>query len=580
MLCQTPYNTGPTERINWLQALRTLVPRHWSLRATFISIMAGTALIVLTTALILIWSIWTASGNLERAAAAQSRLEQFLQLSGRVSDYGITALQSVGLSADDRRKLDFSKAEVERVFQILGERISSQVNAANDDDHQAAVATKGLGLARMHAQFRSLHRQILRMTETPPETDRPAGDQAQNIMNVFGVQFAPLLAQALEDERQEIQAARSVMAVLRSRIVAVGAGLIILAILFGAGIYLLAGRPILRRISETVAGAKELAAGNLERRLKPGGGDELTLLMAQFNRMASRLQRRETRLLEAQGDLKTTIAERTRDLRESNERLAHIDEQRRQFFSDVSHELRTPLTVILGESDLALKNPEKLGPDLTASISTIKSRGESLRSRVDDLLRVARSESGQLDLRFATVDLHAVSVDAVNDMKPLAEKYDIRLEMAGMAENCPVRGDPDWLRQAISGLLVNAIRYGDTGRPVAVETGNNKSRAFVAITDHGPGIPAAERPFLFKRFYRGERSEAQTAKRGDRGFGIGLSLIKWVVDEHGGTIAVETNDGVNPTTDAPAHPGSTVRISVPLVTGDRDVADEDEDSAE
>lgn len=562
--------------LKWKKLLpHWIVPRRWPLRATFLAIMAGSAFIGLAAAIILIWSIRAANENLERAADAQTRLEYFLQLSGRVSDYGIAALQSVQLTASDRtrERLTGSVAAVETVFQILDDRISSQVNATQDDNEQAAIATKGLGLARMRAQFRALLRQVNNLVESPLEDEQATGDRAQNLMNVFGVQFAPLLAQAIEDERQEIQGARTDMALLRSRIVIFGVSLIVFATLIALLLYFMAGRPILRRISETMAGARELTAGRLQRRVKPGGRDELTLLMTQFNRMAGQLEQREKRLLEAQKDLQSTIADRTQDLRESNERLEQIDAQRRQFFSDVSHELRTPLTVILGESDLALKNPEALGPDLAASIGTIKARGENLRRRVDDLLRVARSESGQLDLRFGTIDLNSVCRDAVSETQPLAVKYDIAINFDEAEHALNIRGDSDWMRQVINGILTNAIRYGDTSSPVSIVGGQVGQIVTLSITDRGPGIPTQERSHLFKRFYRGESSDAQTEKRGDRGFGIGLSLIKWVVDEHDGTINVETNDGIDPTSNAPDHTGSRIELVFPAVT---DILHQDE----
>lgn len=555
--------------LTWKEFLpRWIIPRRWPLQATFLAIMAGSAFIGLAAAIILIWSIRAANENLERAADAQTRLEYFLQLSGRVSDYGIAALQSVQLTATDRtiERLTGSEAAVEYVFQILDDRISSQVNATQDDNEQAAIATKGLGLARMRAQFRALLRQVDNLVETPLENEQATGDRAQNLMNVFGVQFAPLLAQAIEDERQEIQGARTDMALLRSRIVIFGMALIVFAALIAILLYFMAGRPILRRISETMAGARELTAGRLQRRVKPGGRDELTLLMTQFNRMAGQLEQREKKLLEAQKDLQSTIADRTQDLRESNERLEQIDTQRRRFFSDVSHELRTPLTVILGESDLALKNPEALGPDLAASIGTIKVRGENLRRRVDDLLRVARSESGQLDLRFGTIDLNFVCRDAVSETQPLAVKYDIAINFNKTEHALNIRGDSDWMRQVINGILTNAIRYGDTSSPISIVGAQIGQIVTLSITDRGPGIPTQERSHLFKRFYRGESSDAQTEKRGDRGFGIGLSLIKWVVDEHDGTINVETNDGIDPTSNAPDHTGSRIELIFPAAT--------------
>lgn len=528
--------------------------------------MAGSAVIVLISAATLIWSIQRANTNLERAAAAQMRVEQLFQLSGRVSDYGIVALDAVLTRTVDGQKMQSVTAQVEQVFTVLDQLISKQVNTVSDNDTQSAIATKGLNLARMKAQFSSLNRQIETLLAQSNNSRPRRRELAQNLMNVFGLQFAPLLSQAIEVERQETQNTHAAMAELSRSIITLATSLILLSFLVSVLLYYFAGRPILKRIEETMDATEDVASGNFERRLKPRGRDELSLLMGQFNRMTDQIGRRENDLLKAQDALQATIDARTRDLTLSNEKLAQIDNQRRQFFSDISHELRTPLTVILGESDLALKNASRLDPELKTSFKAIKARSENLRRRVDDLLRVARSESGKLDLRLAAVDLNCVAVDAVEELKALAQKYKISFKIKRHATPLLVKGDHDWLRQAISGLLTNAIRYGASGKPITVKTGKDKSMVIISVIDCGAGIPVDERAHLFKRFYRGTRSKQQTEKRGDRGFGIGLSLIKWICEEHGGHLSFETNDGLKPTKKAPSHQGTCFTIKLPFVS--------------
>lgn len=538
-------------------------PGRWSLRLTLILMMVANAALVFATAAALITGIATASWHIERAAAAQYRLELLLRLSGRVSDYGIAVLESARTSNGGSRKHDIAKMQVDSVFSDFNTRLSDQIHLLENDDEQADTATKGLAVARMQAQFNGLHRQMKAISQNP--ADAGNGDLAQSIMNAFGVQFAPLLAQALEDERQDIQKERKAMAALSRHANLYATALIIITILAAIATYVLAGRSILRRIAETIEGADEIAAGNLGRRLTPRGTDELTDLMIRFNEMAENLGKREAMLLRAQETLQATIDARTRALKESNARLEDIDSQRKRFFSDVSHELRTPLTVILGESDLALKSVEKLDPDIAASLATIRERGESLRRRVDDLLRVARSESGNLELAFRAVDLCDVVTEAMEETHRLAEKYNVRQQVLLPDTVLPVHGDPDWLRQALSGLLVNAVRYGDSDASLSVSVAAvGSDHAQITITNYGRGIPKAERDHLFTRFYRGATARMENEKRGDRGFGIGLSLIRWVVEEHGGRIAIETNDGIDPTSHAPSHTGTSVIIDLPL----------------
>ena len=189
------------------------------------------------------------------------------------------------------------------------------------------------------------------------------------------------------------------MGALRSRLSLIAAGLALLSLLAAAAVYLGVGRPLIRRIGETISGAEAISQGELGERLRPSGSDELTELMTRFNLMADSFEAREAELTSAQAQLQQTVDQQTADLREVNRRLETIDANRRQFFADVSHELRTPLTVVQGEAEFNLKAKARpSAADMRRSFETILKRVLELRRRVDDMLRVARSESGRLDL--------------------------------------------------------------------------------------------------------------------------------------------------------------------------------------
>ena len=531
-----------------------------SLRAKIIAIIGGGALFSLVAILVLLFVSWQADRNLVRASAAQRHLELLISLSGRVSDYGLAAMETAQVATPAPEQLTRARARVASIFQALDNVVADQVRLVASDDARSRAATKSLAVARMKAQFEALHKYLLGLAtreEKGPETIA----LARGAMDAFGINFAPLLSQALENERSDARKAREDMAALRHRVSIFSLLWFLGGIAVAVLLYLLAGRPILTRVAETVSGAQAISTGKLEQRLVPSGRDELTLLMARFNRMADKLSRRENKLLAAQKSLKRTIAARTAELRTANSRLEEIDTNRRQFFADISHELRTPLTVILGEADVSLRgaSSESDAP-MRKAFQTIRGRARLLRRRVDDMLRVARSESGKLDLDFADGDLNDVIKEAVDDAMPLARRLKISLDVKPHRSALSVSCDKQWLRQVVGGLVSNALKYSLGGTTVRIATSKNKGMAKILIQDQGCGIAKADLPHVFERFYQGSNRPDQ----GNNGYGIGLALVKWVITEHGGEIKVKSPARDIARKGSAAKPGTAVTIELPL----------------
>jgi signal transduction histidine kinase len=298
-------------------------------------------------------------------------------------------------------------------------------------------------------------------------------------------------------------------------------------------LYLGPVRSVLRRLQETVAGAEAIASGRLDTRLAASGRDELSGLMTGFNRMAENLAERENRLVAGQRDLQHTIEERTAALREANSRLEEIDANRRRFFADISHELRTPLTVILGEAELMLRQGADITPPLCrASLETIQNRARRLNRRVDDMLRVARSESGRLELSLTRAEAGEIVADAVEDTLAIAKRSGIEVKLERGPGNLYVQADRDWLRQVCGGLITNAIRYSGGPGFIEVKARGENGAAVLEVSDQGQGIPPEEQRVVFDRFVKGRSG----AERSETGHGVGLALAKWIIDEHEGAI--------------------------------------------
>ena len=252
--------------------------------------------------------------------------------------------------------------------------------------------------------------------------------------------------------------------------------------------------------------------------------------------MAARVTRDRARL-------EATVAERTAALSRANARLARVDAERRRFFADVGHELRTPLTVILGEAELGARHEDA---GLRASFATIRGRALRLGRRIEDLLRVARSESGQLELERAPVDLAAVAAAALADAAPLLAWAGVAADADGLPP-IAVTGDGEWLRQVLGGMLENAAKYAGRGATVRIAGSDASGAAVVTVRDDGPGLGPAEAEVVFDRFARGEGAAAP-------GFGVGLALARWVVEAHGGSLRAE----------APGEGGLRLVMCLPL----------------
>ena len=284
-------------------------------------------------------------------------------------------------------------------------------------------------------------------------------------------------------------------------------------------------RPLFARLDAIRRGAAAIGQGELDLRLPVQSRDELGLLIASFNRMAARLRRRERQVAADRAALEETIRQRTSDLIAANERLGEVDRSRRRFFADVSHELRTPLTVILGECDVGLRTLPAEAEGFRGVLGTIRKRAQRLQRRVEDLLRLARSESGQLELALKPVSVSTILAEAVETFAADAKRRGIALAFSPGAFDVEATADPE--------------------SAAADRRGPDRQRA----PPRGGGEPGRRRPRRRRRrrrdFRDRRRRRLQRARRGPvRALlarlrpGLRLrhraALARWVVEQHGG----------------------------------------------
>ncbi|GJE27404.1 sensor histidine kinase [Methylobacterium organophilum] len=519
-----------------------------SLKVRFALLLGGTALIVVLAAAGVNWSIGLAERTIDRTLAAQGRLELLAELSGRLTQYGLAAIESVGNPEAPPEALSVTRDAVDKALNTVDEALGRGMGASDDPVERMQYLARTRPLAKVRAARVILDRQVaLVQRETDPEKRKSA---IQGTLNGFGAMTGPPLSLLIEAERRSMTAGQEEARALSRRLAVAS----LIAVLLGLGLVLLlyrrVTRPVLARIEAVRRAASAVGSGALDTRLSLTGRDELGLLVANFNRMVARLARREGRLAADRAALEDTVAARTADLRAANARLEMVDRSRRRFFADVSHELRTPLTVILGECDIASRSAARASDrptDFTPVFATIRKRAQGLKRRVEDLLRVARSESGQIELDRRPVSAVAILSEAVDSAGSEAARRRVALALEPGDRDVEISADPEWLRQVVESLIDNALRHA-TGlsRIVVRLEPTPEGGARIAIIDDGPGFPEPGEG-LFERFRREGRS-------GETGFGIGLALARWVIERHDGRIGLgsgENGCGARVTLDLP-----------------------------
>lgn len=278
------------------------------------------------------------------------------------------------------------------------------------------------------------------------------------------------------------------------------------ALLLGSYGGLLLANQALNPVDRLTRAAEEIEAGDLSKRVQvPPKMDELGRLAATFNRMIARLQA--------------------------------AFERQRQFTADASHELRTPLAVMRGDIEIALRRerkPEDYRSVLTSNLEEII----RLSRLVEDLLMLARADAGQAILQREPMDLDELCAQMIEYLAPLAEEKEQRLlYRAPETKPLNVNADAQRIKQMLLNLLDNALKYTPTAGTITLTLTAKDQEAVLSVADTGRGIPEEDLPHIFDRFFRHSRS---TSDKTVQGFGLGLSIVRWIVHSHGGKISAES----------------------------------------
>ena len=217
-------------------------------------------------------------------------------------------------------------------------------------------------------------------------------------------------------------------------------------------------------------------------------------------------------------------------------------DSQRTFIADASHELRTPVAVVRTNAELLKRH---LGPDTghtaasdQVALDDILSESDRLGRMVDQMLTLAEADAGQRTVLSSEISLNELIDEVARSMRSIAETRQMLLETR-LIDDVSVNGDPGRLRELVSVLLDNAVKYADAGGRVEVALRREHRKAIIEVSDNGPGIPRDALPHVFDRFYRVD--EARSRESG--GTGLGLAIARHIVDAHGGTINIESSAG-------------------------------------
>ena len=323
------------------------------------------------------------------------------------------------------------------------------------------------------------------------------------------------LERLYEASTSELQQRQVALQSLARRTRALGLAALAAAGLIGLSISVFVVVRVARPLHRLHSATKEVATREFAEPLNVTGPGEIRDLTVAFNQMAAR--------------------------------LGEIDRLKDEFFTGISHDLRTPLASIRWSADLL--HTGALGPLTEKQMrltDTIQSSSQRLLSLVGQIVELGRLRAGRLQLNVRPIDLRSIVNQTLNEVRPLADLGDLRLEMDVPEDLPPVAGDDERVQQIVMNLLGNALRFTTAGGRVAVSARVESGEVVVRVTDTGIGIPADLLVHIFDPY--------EQAHHGRGGSGIGLTVVRGLVEAHGGRVWAESEEGR----------GSTFTFTLPI----------------
>ena len=404
-----------------------------------------------------------------------------------------TAVMSASLSALEK----LSPEGVEQVMELIGAGDYDRV-VVTDQDGLVLYDTRSYGgLTGKQSGYDVVDRAlggnwVFRSHYTGTSFESRAASPVMSYGAVIGAVYL------YEKDTAQAELIRTIQIRLRNLSALIGAVTLVVIIFFT--------KALTRRLRELVKGMRIVREGNYDYRVVPKGHDEVRELSEEFNDMAGRLQ--------------------------------NTEEMRRRFVSDASHELRTPLASIRLLSDSIVQSEKMDEATMREFVTDIGSEAERLQRLTEKLMHLTRMDS-KIVTKRRNLNMKKVAERTIHLLDPLAQKRSVTI-YTDFGEGCTILASEDDVYQIIFNLAENAIKYNSEGGNVFLRLRREGQEAVLTVEDTGIGIPEADLPHIFGRFYRVDKARS----RAHGGSGLGLSIVHDAVKANGGSVTVERRETV------------------------------------
>lgn len=507
-----------------------------NIRAKLIAFQVFFIGVVLALSTVVYLAVARADYFIDRVRSTHTQLEAITALSLYANRYSEQIAEMLLFGEEGRAEFEEARRQLDASFAALFRATREETLLLYDTVEREQERDEFVVLDQMHSITEAMHALALELLELKvdgrqeeayrryhDEIEEGLDDDLQRLVDI-----------AIADEREEVGRLDRRIASMARELTAI----VVIVVLGGgaASIFaiLLVRRALSRPIAGLVDGVAAIGRGELGHRLEIAGDDEFAVLSQHFNKMAAELEAQRRELLEQQSLLERKVSERTAQLEEANRRLKDLDRLRVLFLADVSHELRTPLTVLRGEAEVTLRSRGSRSGDYRETLERIVEQARQMGHLVDDLLFLTRAEADSIRFQLDPVCLQEVFDEALAEGRVLAGADGASLASVFPVQPLQVLGDRERLKQTALIAIDNAIKYSHSCAVVEVELCAEGDEAVARVRNHGDGIPSEDLPYVFDRFYRSRRDRANAP----RGSGLGLSIAKWIVEKHGGAIAL------------------------------------------
>lgn len=519
-----------------------------------------------------LWATFSAAQHADRSLVATHMLNHYLELGANKQRLKVWFAQSA-LAGDTQDVTRDSLLEKMSLSLMKLQELSLRDAALSP----RGVSTESSTLQLLLRNFGLLKTSVQGTRFQKTDSTSPGNDQSKewtDLIAIFdrsdGMDLRTVLEQAVVRQRATSDRAEGELATALSQIRLATAWLTLTATALGLFAVVYFVKRMQRPFEDLVKTTSAISQGNYDYQTLPERShypdDEFGLIAQQLQALAVKLAAAREQNEHLRQGLDDAVAAKISDVTRSHEALMRIDVRRRQFFTEVSHELRTPVTVIRGEAEIALRGTAHQENDYRACLRRIVDASTDLGKRVQDLLQVAIADNGPYALPLRPTPISVVLRGALQQMAAVAENRNISLSqpsdvLSPQLESVVVKADPDRLRQALTIVLDNAVRYSEAPGHIEVLANLDEHQRVIQIVvrDQGIGLTESECQDVFERHFRGEVARSM---RPD-GAGLGMTIAQAIVVAHHGEIAIQNNP--NSDIAGTRGRGACVTISLPLM---------------